>query len=81
MTKKKKVFENPKSLSTANLTLKLYIGRNLCEILEKKSITLYEKWKRYIRTLKTLHPNFENVLFEFMYVLDVMYVLRKLSAS
>ena len=31
--------------------------------------------------MKTLYPNFENVSSEFMYVLDVMYVLRKLSAS
>ena len=29
--------------------------------------------------MKTLYPNFENVLSEFTYVLD-MYVLRKLSA-
>ena len=36
-----------------------------------KSITLYEKWKCYIRPLKMLHPNFENVLSEFMYVLHV----------
>ena len=43
----------------------------------EKPITLYENWKRYIRTLKTLHPNFENALSEFTYVLDVMYVLRK----
>ena len=27
--------------------------------------------------MKTLHPNFENVLSEIMYVLDVMYFLRK----
>ena len=27
------------------------------------------------------YPTFENVLFEFMYVLDVMYVPRKLPAS
>ena len=52
------------------MTIKLYIGRKLCEILGKK-ITLYEKRKRYIPTLKTLHPNFENALSEFKFVLDV----------
>ena len=33
---------------------------------------LYEKRKRYIRTLKTLHPNIENLLSEFKDVLDVI---------
>ena len=63
------------------MTLKLYIGRKLCESLAKKSITLYEKKKRFIRILKTLHLNFENALSEIMYVLDVIFVPRKLSAS
>ena len=27
--------------------------------------------------MKTLYPHFENVLSEFMYVVDVLYVLRK----
>ena len=33
------------------------------------------------QAMKTLHPNFENILFEFMYVLDVMYFLRKRRKS
>ena len=43
----------------------------LCETLGEKPIMLYEKWKRYIRTLKTLcsnfetlHPNFESLISE-----------------
>ena len=77
-----KIFrESQKVLCAENLTPKLYIGRKLCESLAKKSITLFEKRKRYIRILKTLHRNFENVWSELMYVLDVMFVPRKLSAS
>ena len=65
-----KIFENPKKFrSTENLTLNLYMGQKLCEI--------FGKWRHYIRTLKISHPNFETVLSEFMNVLDVMYVLKK----
>ena len=50
-------FEKPKtSYGTENLTLKLYIGRKLCEILEKIDNGL--------REMKTLLPNIENVLSE-----------------
>ena len=41
-----------------------YLRLNKLWNLWKKSIMLYENWKRYIRTLKTLHPNFENVTSE-----------------
>ena len=41
--KLKMILENPKkSYSTENLTLKIYIGRKLCEIM-KKTLTLYEE--------------------------------------
>ena len=59
-------FKSKNFYSTENPTLKLYIGRKFCESLGKS---------RY------RYPNYENVTSEFMYVLDVMYVLRKLSAG
>ena len=47
-----------------NTTPKHHSGRKFREILGKKSIMFYEKLKRNIRTLKLLHPNFENVISE-----------------
>ena len=57
--------------SSENLTLRLYIGRKLCDILEKND--------RVIREMKTLYPNFENVLFESMYMLNAMCTLSCLQ--
>ena len=61
--------------SIENLT---YIGRKLCENLGKLENVIREK-KRYIRTLKTLHPTIGNLLSEFKYVLDVMWENFSLS--
>ena len=55
---------SPYTYSTGKLSLKLYIERKLCEILEKN--------RNIIQELKTLYPNFENVLSNFKYVLDVI---------
>ena len=51
-------FENPKSHSTEKLTLKLYIGRKLCEICGGKS-------QRYTRN-KNVITDFENVTSELL---------------
>ena len=49
---------------------------NYVKILGKTDSVVREM-KRYIPTLKTLHPNFENIISDFMYVLDIIYILRR----
>ena len=58
-----------KSNINGNLTLKLYIERELY-------VKVSGKTDNFMRELKTLYPNFENVLSEFISVLNVMYVLK-----
>ena len=59
-----------------------YIGYSLYLVCAKKILVdTFVTLNNVIREIKTLHPNFEKVLSEFMYVLYVMYVLRKLSPS
>ena len=73
-----KFLENrKKSYSRENLTLKLYIDRTFVKVWGKIDNAIPEK-KTLYPNFEKLHQNFENVLSEFMYVLDVMYVQRKL---
>ena len=65
-----------------------YIGYSLYPVCFKSGFRLKhpkgdasETLNNAIREMKTLYPNFENVFFKFMYILDIVYPLRKLTAN